>query len=259
MSELQQKINQAKQQLENIKKEIQELKGFKSDRSIKETIQQRGFGAASGGGRGSTASTGDETINTAAAALQRSLLQLRCRRTLQGHFGKVYATHWSGDSVHLVSASQDGKLMIWNGLTTNKVQSIPLTSSWVITCAFEQQANRMVACGGMDNICSIYQVERQSAANRVVRVSMVPLSDSIPLSFSLSLTLSLLLSLSLSGLSGAHRSPWLSFLLLFCGRESSRHLLWRWDLQCLGHPKESTHLHLHRTHLRRHELRRLEN
>ncbi|CAM9630398.1 unnamed protein product, partial [Ectocarpus sp. 12 AP-2014] len=31
----------------------------------------------------------------------------------------------------------DGKLIIWNGYTTNKVQAIPLRSSWVMTCAFE--------------------------------------------------------------------------------------------------------------------------
>lgn len=32
---------------------------------------------------------------------------------------------------------QDGKLIIWNGYSTNKVQAIPLRSSWVMTCAYE--------------------------------------------------------------------------------------------------------------------------
>ena len=80
----------------------------------------------------------------------------KCRRILKGHFGKVYAMHWSGDSTQLVSASQDGKLIIWNGFTTNKVQAIPLRSSWVMTCAFEPTVQRLVACGGLDNLCSIY-------------------------------------------------------------------------------------------------------
>ncbi|CAM9535742.1 unnamed protein product [Phaeothamnion confervicola] len=80
------------------------------------------------------------------------------RRVLKGHFGKVYAMHWSGDSVNLVSASQDGKLIIWNGFTTNKVQAIPLRSSWVMTCAFEPTEGKFVACGGLDNLCSIYQL-----------------------------------------------------------------------------------------------------
>lgn len=87
----------------------------------------------------------------------------RCRRLLQGHYGKVYAMHWAGDSQQLVSASQDGKLIVWNGMSTNKVQAIPLRSSWVMTCAFETVDNRLVACGGLDNLCSIYQLGQPQA------------------------------------------------------------------------------------------------
>jgi guanine nucleotide-binding protein G(I)/G(S)/G(T) subunit beta-1 len=86
--------------------------------------------------------------------------QPKMRRTLRGHFGKVYAMHWAGQgSPQLVSASQDGKLIIWNAHTTNKVQAIPLRSSWVMTCAFEQTTNTLVACGGLDNLCSVYKIE----------------------------------------------------------------------------------------------------
>ena len=35
-----------------------------------------------------------------------------------------------------MSASQDGKLIIWDAYTTNKVHAIPLRSSWVMTCAY---------------------------------------------------------------------------------------------------------------------------
>merc|ERR1712196_459211 len=82
-------------------------------------------------------------------------------RHLRGHFGKVYAMHWAGPSSHrtLVSASQDGKLIIWNAYTTNKTMAIPLRSSWVMTCAFETQDNQLVACGGLDNLCSIYNLD----------------------------------------------------------------------------------------------------
>ena len=85
-------------------------------------------------------------------------VRLKQRRCLKGHFGKVYAIHWAGDSKHLVSASQDGKLIVWDGNTTHKTNAIPLRSSWVMTCAFEQEKNKMVACGGLDNLCSIYKV-----------------------------------------------------------------------------------------------------
>ena len=91
--------------------------------------------------------------------------QPKVRRNLKGHFGKVYAMHWGGGgSDVLVSASQDGKLIVWNGNTTNKLQAIPLRSSWVMTCAFEQTENKLVACGGLDNLCSVYKVETEAAA-----------------------------------------------------------------------------------------------
>ena len=83
---------------------------------------------------------------------------MKQRRILKGHFGKIYAMHWSAaDSRHLVSASQDGKLIIWNGFTTNKVHAIPLRSSWVMTCAYSPSGS-MVACGGLDNLCSVYKL-----------------------------------------------------------------------------------------------------
>jgi guanine nucleotide-binding protein G(I)/G(S)/G(T) subunit beta-1 len=198
-SELQQKIQSSKQILDGLKKEILSLKRSKLDRNLKDTVSQR-----------------NDLISSSSLP---HLVQLRSRRTLQGHFGKIYATHWSGDNIHLVSASQDGKLMIWNGVTTNKVQSIPLTSSWVITCAFEQTTNRLVACGGMDNICSIYQVDQQPSSNRVVRVSMVSRT------LLLHITSLLLLNPAHSSppppshsncLPGTDRTSWISFLMLFC-------------------------------------------
>ena len=66
-------------------------------------------------------------------------IQMRTRRTLRGHLSKVgpvtvqfqcnaeltlsqvYAMHWGADSRNLVSASQDGKLIVWDSYSTNKV------------------------------------------------------------------------------------------------------------------------------------------
>ena len=101
-------------------------------------------------------------------------IQMRTRRTLRGHLSKVrhliscvwnlisrvlwqvYAMHWGADSRNLVSASQDGKLIVWDSYSTNKVHAIPLRSSWVMTCAYAPSGS-FVACGGLDNICSIYK------------------------------------------------------------------------------------------------------
>lgn len=94
---------------------------------------------------------------------------IKSRRVLKGHFGKIYALHWANDNRHLVSASQDGKLIIWNGFTTNKVHAIPLRSSWVMTCAYSPSGN-LAACGGLDNLCTIYKVpsagEEAASANK---------------------------------------------------------------------------------------------
>jgi len=66
--------------------------------------------------------------------------------------------HWSGDQVHLVSASQDGRLLVWDALTTNKTHAIPLRSSWVMTCAYSP-SGKFVASGGLDNSCSVYNLQ----------------------------------------------------------------------------------------------------
>jgi len=95
-------------------------------------------------------------------------IQMRTRRTMRGHLAKVYAMHWATDSRNLVSASQDGKLIVWDGHTTNKVHAIPLRSSWVMTCAYAPSGN-FVACGGLDNMCSIYSLKTREGNVRVSR------------------------------------------------------------------------------------------
>ncbi|KAJ5246189.1 guanine nucleotide-binding protein beta subunit [Penicillium chermesinum] len=67
-----------------------------------------------------------------------------------------------------LKASQDGKLIIWDAYTTNKVHAIPLRSSWVMTCAYAPSGN-YVACGGLDNICSIYNLSSRDGPTRVAR------------------------------------------------------------------------------------------
>ncbi|KAJ6654917.1 hypothetical protein lerEdw1_006388 [Lerista edwardsae] len=91
---------------------------------------------------------GDSTLTQITAGLDPvGRIQMRTRRTLRGHLAKIYAMHWGTDSRLLVSASQDGKLIIWDSYTTNKVHAIPLRSSWVMTCAYAPSRN-YVACGG---------------------------------------------------------------------------------------------------------------
>lgn len=141
VAQLKEQVRQLKKQIEDVRKEKSNSKGFQS-------CDVKPYELKSGNKR-------DED-------------KPKTRRMLKGHFGKVYAMHWGGNSEQLVSASQDGKLIIWNGQTTNKIQAIPLRSSWVMTCAFEEKENELVACGGLDNLCSIYNIKRnegQQAGN----------------------------------------------------------------------------------------------
>ena len=111
------------------------------------------------------------TVKAVAAevdALPRVVMKVR--RILKGHVAKIYAMHWAYDKRHLASASQDGKLIIWDAYTTNKVHAIPLRSPWVMTCAYAP-SGAFVACGGLDNVCSIYSLKNRDNAsvNKVAR------------------------------------------------------------------------------------------
>ena len=100
-------------------------------------------------------------------------LHIKNRKALKGHHAKIYAMHWCDSkddalSKQLVSASQDGKMIVWNAMTTNKVHVIPLRSSWVMTCAFSPTGTR-AACGGLDNVCSIYNLQSKDKPDKVAR------------------------------------------------------------------------------------------
>mmetsp|Transcript_14004 Transcript_14004/g.29547 ORF Transcript_14004/g.29547 Transcript_14004/m.29547 type:complete len:371 (-) Transcript_14004:89-1201(-) len=82
---------------------------------------------------------------------------IKCRRTLKGHFGKITALDWSTDGTTVVSASQDGNLLLWDALTTSKVKDVRLKSAYVMSVCMEESGD-YVAAGGLDNACSIYQV-----------------------------------------------------------------------------------------------------
>lgn len=99
-------------------------------------------------------------------------LSIKQRRVLKGHQGKVLCSDWSLDKRHIVSSSQDGKMIIWDAFTTNKVfrwtflstvcltqtdalkatasskqeHAISMPTTWVMACAYAPSGN-MVACG----------------------------------------------------------------------------------------------------------------
>mmetsp|Transcript_10992 Transcript_10992/g.27774 ORF Transcript_10992/g.27774 Transcript_10992/m.27774 type:complete len:347 (+) Transcript_10992:109-1149(+) len=135
------KINALKKEAEELKEKIKQQRDSKNDKTMK-----------------------DSSSSVASC----SKVQVKVRRTLKGHLAKIYAMQWAQDKTHLVSASQDGKLLVWDGMTTNKVHAIPLRSSWVMTCAYSPSGG-FVACGGLDNICSVYNLRSREPQIRVCR------------------------------------------------------------------------------------------
>eukprot|EP01083_Nonionella_stella_P286421 974956_1 len=79
------------------------------------------------------------------------------RLLFTGHFGKIYHLAWRNDNKYIVTASQDGKLILWDPKMGNKQLAITLNNAWVMTCSFSPLHN-YVASGGLDERVSIFKV-----------------------------------------------------------------------------------------------------
>lgn len=87
------------------------------------------------------------TVSTVAERLEGiPFVNIKPRRVLKGHQAKVLCTGWSPDKRHIVSSSQDGKLIVWDAFTTNKEHAVTMPTTWVMACAYAPSGN-FVACG----------------------------------------------------------------------------------------------------------------
>eukprot|EP01095_Lingulamoeba_sp_RSL-Kostka_P005640 TRINITY_DN1705_c2_g1_i1.p1 TRINITY_DN1705_c2_g1~~TRINITY_DN1705_c2_g1_i1.p1 ORF type:complete len:349 (-),score=154.04 TRINITY_DN1705_c2_g1_i1:182-1228(-) len=84
--------------------------------------------------------------------------KLSCKRTLKGHSGKVYGMDWSSDSQTIATAAQDGILLIWDGVTTAKLNAYKLKCSWVLCCSYSPSGS-VIGVGGLSNIVTLYGVD----------------------------------------------------------------------------------------------------
>ena len=53
-------------------------------------------------------------------------------------------------------------MIVWDCWTGNKTQIIPLRSAWVMTSVFSPSGN-FVACGGMDNMLTMYDLNNRDS------------------------------------------------------------------------------------------------
>lgn len=98
----------------------------------------------------------DQTVAEVASRLDPiSVLAIKPRRVLKGHQGKVLCLDWAQDKRHVVSSSQDGKMILWDAFTTNKEHAITMPTTWVMACAYSPSGTA-VCCGGLDNKVNIY-------------------------------------------------------------------------------------------------------
>uniref|UniRef100_A0A1B0AHA4 Uncharacterized protein n=1 Tax=Glossina pallidipes TaxID=7398 RepID=A0A1B0AHA4_GLOPL len=88
---------------------------------------------------------------------QIAFVNIKPRKILKGHQTKVLCTDWSPDKRHIISSSQDDRLIIWDAFTTNKEHAVTMPTTWIMACAYAPSGN-FVACGGLDNKVTVYPI-----------------------------------------------------------------------------------------------------
>ncbi|CCG21426.1 Ste4 Beta subunit of heterotrimeric G protein [Candida orthopsilosis Co 90-125] len=100
------------------------------------------------------------------ATIPRNSCKLRLYNTLCGHQNKVAKLSWNSDSTKILSASQDGYMILWDTITGYKKQAIQLDNPWVLTSSISPN-EKLVASAGLDNNCTIYKIKSDTSNNPV--------------------------------------------------------------------------------------------
>ena len=83
-------------------------------------------------------------------SLTKNKINLKPNIVLKGHNNKIDIFRWSRDSKRILSASQDGFMLIWDSASGLKQNAIPLDSQWVLSCAISPSST-LVASAGLSN------------------------------------------------------------------------------------------------------------
>ena len=87
-----------------------------------------------------------------------SCSKLKCVKKLRENSDRINCIDWCFDNRKLVSANNGGAIIVWNVETSSKLVGIPLKSGWTQAVCFSPDGSK-IACGGLDNLCSIFEVE----------------------------------------------------------------------------------------------------
>ncbi|KAI9616328.1 hypothetical protein KEM48_005244 [Puccinia striiformis f. sp. tritici PST-130] len=110
----------------------------------------------------------DTTLRAMAAEIDPlPRIPIKPRRTLKGHLAKIYAMHWAQDQRHLVSASQDGKLIVWDAYTLINLRSkegsvrvareLAAHTGYLSCCRFLNDRQILTSSGDMS--CMLWDIE----------------------------------------------------------------------------------------------------
>ncbi|KAI5949961.1 tgb1 [Candida theae] len=113
------------------------------------------------------------------ATIPRDSCKLRLYNTLRGHQNKIAKLCWNADSSKILSASQDGYMILWDTITGFKKQAIQLDNPWVLTCSISPN-EKLVASAGLDNNCTIYKI-KPDTTNNPVQVQQQFRSNAFPM------------------------------------------------------------------------------
>lgn len=103
----------------------------------------------------------DTTLFEVAAGVEHlsgDHFNLRLYNTLRGHQNKIAQIRWNANLRHILSASQDGYMIIWDTVSGFKKHAISLENQWVLACAIAPNGES-VASGGLDNTLTVYNIK----------------------------------------------------------------------------------------------------
>ncbi|KAI5951919.1 tgb1 [Candida jiufengensis] len=113
-----------------------------------------------------TQDTNLKTVSINVNNIPRDSCKLKLYNNLKGHQNKIGKICWNTNSTKILSASQDGYMILWDAITGYKKQAIQLDNNWVLTCSLSPD-EKLVASAGLDNHCTIYKIQPDNLNNPV--------------------------------------------------------------------------------------------
>uniref|UniRef100_A0AAR2JY43 G protein subunit beta 5 n=1 Tax=Pygocentrus nattereri TaxID=42514 RepID=A0AAR2JY43_PYGNA len=95
---------------------------------------------------------------------------IKTRRTLKGHGNKVLCMDWCRDKRRMVSSSQ--VIMRSAAVCVLQEHAVTMPCTWVMACAYAP-SGCVIACGGLDNKCSVYPLSLDKNENLAAKKKSV--------------------------------------------------------------------------------------